>query len=788
MPRPTEMDERIKTARLLAQVYKQKLVIEQAEEQLSSFVKLAWLVVEPGTTYIHGRHIDAICEHLQAAANGEIRKLIINIPPRLSKSTLLSVCMTPWVWLKHPEKKFVYASYDFKLSKRDSRKARQLIKSAWYQRWWGNRYAIQKDQDEKHRYDTDKGGFRQATAVDVGTTGEGGDYLIYDDPNDVKQMNSDAYIEGVIDFHDSVMASRLNDPKTGVRILIQQRCNERDLTGHILAKEKGWDHLVIPMEYEGRREPTSIGWVDWRKTEGELICPERIGPLEIEELKVQNGPVAYAGQYQQRPSPGEGASFKRDWWNFYNPRGTKTADVAVKTAGATPILKTPQEIPEAFEQVVQAWDMTFKESNDTDLVAGHVWGRVGSNVYLLSRRSERMDFPKTLKAVREMSKDFPCPEKLIEDKANGPAVIATLRNEIPGIIPSKIEAGLESLANSMTGYAEAGNVYLPNPDQHPWVWEIIEQFAVFPRGRHDDDVAAACHAWRRLFDSASNSAAPEFRVAPRHNEPATAKHVVSAEEMKRFIQPHWRRWIAVAPGRPGAALWIAETPTRALRVYRELELEGVDAFECGRRVAEHSIEDVTDKIRVIGKPPIVDVFMERECFAPVEPIGCYAELFESGWDSFAPRDGGFAEREAMRQAHGGSKVAADMVEVEDAAWDRLRDLLRFAPPDFSELDYNREESVKLYRQNKDQWKRYMAAVAGEVYGEYPKIKFADSCKNMISVLGTSKHGEDITDPFLRALLIAVSVPEAAATGPKVVPWTNNGTPKWTGARRMRRAV
>lgn len=791
MARLTESDHHAQAALLLSQMWKQKVAIEDCEEKLVKFLRQAWLVVEPSTQYIHGRHIDAICEHLQAAVDGQIRKLIINIPPRLSKSTQVAICLPAWRWLKAPGAKWIFASYDLKLSKRDSNKCRQLIRSPWYQRWWQDRFKISKDQDEKQRFENDKGGFRIATAIDAGTTGEGADYLVYDDPNDVKEMTSEAYIEGVIQFHESVMASRLNDPKTGVRILIQQRCGERDLTGHILSKEAGWEHLSIPMEYEGSRHATSIGWSDWRKTEGELICPERIGPAEIAEIKVSLGPVGYAGQYQQRPAPGEGASFKREWWNFYNPAGVTTPDVAVKSAsGKVLCYKTPVEIPVAFEQVALGWDMAFKESKDTDFVAGHAWGRIGANCFLLRRRCERMDFPKTVRAVREMSQEYPSSVKLVEDKANGPAVLQTLRNEIPGMIPSKIEAGLQSLAASMTGYVEAGNCYLPNPDLFPWVWEFIEQFAAFPRATHDDDVSAACHALRYLFDSVSNAAAPEFRVIPRPNEPKSARHVQSDEEMREFILPHWRKWIAVTPGRPGAALWVAETPSRSLRVYRELELESADAFESGRRVAEASLGEVRDKLRSIHSTalPIVEVFLERECFAAIEPVGSYAELFEAGWNSFAPREGTFTDRSVSQREFQQARVSADMVEIEDSVWDRLRDLLRFAPPDFEELNYDRAEAIRIYKRDRDEWKRYLAAIEGDVYGEWPKIKFSSECPNLIGVMGASRYGEDVKDPFLRALLIGVSVPESAQPKAKLVPWNPNGTPKWRGERRMGRAV
>lgn len=779
----------------LAGMLRQVRERESCEGSLKSFLKCAWPTVEHGTPFVDGWHVDAICDHLEACASRRIRKLIINIPPRMSKSSILSVCFPAWVWIDKPHEKFLFTSYDLKLAKEDSRKCLDLISSAWYQQFWSNRFQISRKQATKERFVNDMSGHRLAVSVDAGTTGAGGSFVLLDDPNNVHEMSSDAYIESVIRYVDTTLASRMNDPKTGVQVLIQQRCNERDVTGHFLSKELDWDHLVIPMEFEERRKATSIGWTDPRTEPGELMCPGRMGPVEVSDLKRRLGPTEWSGQYQQHPSPGEGAKFMRHWWRFWNPAGVQTPPVRVKLAGAKMAEIAPVEIPVAFEQVVQGWDMNFKDGKDTDLVAGHAWGRVGANCFLLSRDSARYDFPKTIAAVRRMSEHFPCPEKLVEDKANGPAVLQTLRNEIPGLIPSSIQGGLDSLATSLTGYVEAGNVFFPNPDLFPWVWDLIEQFAVYPRGQHDDDVAAASHALRRLFDSVSNNAAPEFRVAPRPGEPRTAQHVMSDAEMESAIQPHWRRWISVAPGHPGAALGICQTPSGSLRIYRELDLSGADAAEAGRRIAKAWLPDILAAQRTIHQSARVslDIYLERECFTPIEPIGCYAEMLEQGFAEFEPMEGSFTERETAKAFFRQAKAAIDMVEIEDSVRDRLRDLLRFAPEDFSEIDYDRDEAFRLARTDREAYQRYMAAVQGEVHGEYPKIKIAASCMQTIAMLGNVRREDDVVDPFLRALLIGVSVPDTLVA-PKLREIVKNpGMNKWNTrgrgvGRNLRRAM
>jgi predicted phage terminase large subunit-like protein len=724
------------------------------------------------------------CDHLEAVVNGEIRKLIINISPRCMKSTLCAIAFPAWVWLKNPERKFLYSSYGLHLSMRDSRKCNALIKSAWYQRCWAERFAIltaKGGQDTKQRFDNNKGGYRIATATNVGTTGDGGDVIFYDDPNDLAQMNSDAYVEQVIFFHEHVMRSRLNDPKTGARVCIQQRSSERDMTGHILSKEQGWDHLVIPMEYEGARKATSIGWVDPRKIHGELMCPDRIGPDEVKDLKANA--VAWSGQYQQRPSPGEGAKFKREWFRYWNPRDVepdpatgKFPPVRVEIPGSKePVYKTPDRVPAAFEQVLQSWDLAFKDAEENDYVAGHVWGRVGANCYLIGHVYEHLDFVQTLARFRKMNVDFPgCPEKLIEDKANGPAVVSTLRNEIPGIIAIEPEGGKVARANAVTPYVESGNVYLPNPDIYPWVRDFIEQCANFPRAKHDDEVDAMTQALRRLYDTQANSALPEFRVSPRVGEPQSACHVTE----KMHLEPHWRRWVAMVPG---AALWMCETPSGALRVYRELDLAHMDGHECGRRIAEESLKDIRKRMRLVGRSArwVCDILMEKDMFEPMEPIGCLAELVADGAQNYRLEKEGFGERTQANADLGFVQFSAEMVEVIEAAWDRLRDLLRFAPPEFQKVDYDRAHAKMLFERSPDEWRSYMAAVEGEPSGEWPKVKFSSECPKTLAAIGTASRIYDvneIAEPFLRALLVGITTPEHVQTAqpPREVPWGPNG--------------
>ena len=223
---------------------------EMARRSLREFVRQAWHVVEPATPYIPGWHLDAICDHLEAVSRREIRNLLINMPPRHMKSLAVSVFWPCWEWATWPERKWLFSSYAASLSIRDSLKCRRLIESPWYQANWGDRFQLTGDQNAKQRFENNKSGYRLATSVGGTATGEGGDRIVVDDPHNVNEAESDLVRRGVIDWWDQVMSTRLNDPKTGAKVIVMQRVHEADLAGHVLA-QGGYEHLCLPAEYEG---------------------------------------------------------------------------------------------------------------------------------------------------------------------------------------------------------------------------------------------------------------------------------------------------------------------------------------------------------------------------------------------------------------------------------------------------------------------------------------------------------------------------------------------------------
>ena len=466
---------------------------ERATRSLREFVRQAWHVIEPSTPFVPGWHIDAIIEHLEAISFGLIRNLLINVPPRHMKSLLVSVLWPAWEWIRWPERRFLYSSYAAQLSIRDSVKCRRLIESQWYQSRWADRFALTGDQNTKGRFENNRSGYRLSTSVGGAATGEGGDRVVCDDPHNVQEAESDSVRKRTLDWWDTVMSTRLNNPKTASQVIVMQRCHQRDLSGHLLEKG-GWEHLCLPAEREEESRATSIGWSDPRTEQGELLWPERFGPEEIESLKRSLGSYAAAGQLQQRPSPAGGGILKRHWFRFWQPPDGNLPPVEVRLPDGTVQSVAAVHVRHVDEQI-QSWDCAFKDLETSDYVVGQVWGRVGGKFLLLHQVRQKMDYPTTVKAVRQLSADWPyCLAKLIEDKANGSAVIQMLMYDLPGILPVNPQGGKVARAAAISPLVEAGNIYLPHPLYAPWVKDFIEECAAFPNGAHDDQVDAMTQA------------------------------------------------------------------------------------------------------------------------------------------------------------------------------------------------------------------------------------------------------------------------------------------------------
>jgi predicted phage terminase large subunit-like protein len=486
------------------------LKMEKARRSLKAFVIQAWPILEPGTEFVGGIHIDAICLHLQAVTEGRISNLIINVPPGHAKSLLAGVFWPAWVWIEHPESRWLFSGYREPLAIRDSLKCWRLIESAWYKERWGSCFQLRGDQNQKGRFENDRTGYRVVVPMSAGT-GERGDYVVVDDPHSVDQAASDTERTSAVEWWNGSMSTRLNDPSKGHKVVIQQRLHEADLTGDLLIRG-GYEHLCLPAEFEpDRRCCTSIGWGDPRSTAGELLWPQRIGEAALNTFKASLGSYRYAGQFQQRPAPAAGGMLKRHWWGYWQPRGANLPPVLVKLPNGEYERRNAVELPERFDQVIQSWDMAFKDTRNSDFVVGQVQAAKGADRYLLEQVRDRLDLPGTLLAVRRLSAQWPNANlKLVEDKANGPAVIQSLRHEIGGLVEVNPEGGKMSRAAAASPQLESGNWYLPHPMLKLWVDGFIAECAAFPAGANDGQVDAWSQGAKRLLNSREEVVQPRY--------------------------------------------------------------------------------------------------------------------------------------------------------------------------------------------------------------------------------------------------------------------------------------
>ena len=455
---------------------------EQARRKLRHFVKYAWRYADP-QKFVDGWAVQAMCEHLEACASREIRNLLINIPPRHTKSLLTCALFPAWLWIGRPQERIMSISYGDKLAKRDSRLARQIMRSEWYRKWYGDSFKFTDDQNEKAEYENDHGGKRTATSIGGLGTGAGGSIIIVDDPHKADEINSVVARQGVLDWWNETMATRLDDPATGVQIVIMQRLHEGDLSGEIL-KDSGWEHLCLPARFEPERKcVTSIGWSDPRTEPGELLSPKRFNEDALAIIEKRLGAYRTAGQLQQRPAPIEGGIVKMDWWEYYT-------------------------VKPGMDRIVISVDCGNKTKARNDPTVAQVWGRSAGWHYLLDEWRERVEFPGLKAGVKSLCAKWNPSAVLIEDAANGVSLIQQLPTEADFIWPIiSITAKLDKVTRleAASPTIEAGLVYLP--EGAAWLTDFTTEVCTFPNATHDDrvDTLSQYLNWSRLGASRSIS-------------------------------------------------------------------------------------------------------------------------------------------------------------------------------------------------------------------------------------------------------------------------------------------
>lgn len=428
--------------------------------------------------------LDLIDSALVELADTPDGRLIIMMPPQEGKSQRVTRRFATAVLKKDPDTRIAIASYEHNVARRWGRAIRDDI------RQHGERLQLQVRRDVASQSEwqlAGRDGGVVAVGLDGGLTGRPVDLLIIDDPiKGRKQADSEVYRDAVWDWWTDTAATRLA-PGAPVALILT-RWHDDDLAGRLLAAEDGhiWKVLRIPAQADHNPDK---GETDPLGREPGVFLESARGRTteQWEAIKVRSGSRTWNALYQGRPSAAEGDMLRRGWWNYYDqPQWVERPDGSRVVVG--------------FDDLLISWDLTFKDTEGTDFVAGQVWGRRGADAYLLDQVHRRMNFPETVLAVKSLAAIWPqAVLKIVEDKANGPAVIASLARKVPGIVPEEPQGSKTARVAAVSPLIEAGNIWLPDPAIAPWVDGFVEECAAFPTGTHDDQVDAMSQALNRLI-------------------------------------------------------------------------------------------------------------------------------------------------------------------------------------------------------------------------------------------------------------------------------------------------
>lgn len=471
----------------------------ECEEKYSSFVKSAWDILEPDNPLIWNWHLDYLCDEVEKQihriGNKEPKEydLVVNVPPRSLKSMIFTRMVAPWAWIYYPWMRFMRGSYAEDLALEHAVESRDIIRSDWYQDNWGHKYHLKSDQDNKSHFRTTLNGACFTTSTTGKATGRGANWVGLDDPLSPIQADSDVEREKALRFYKRTIKSRLNNKKVDMIVVIMQRLHERDLTGYILTHEADkFKHICLPAEDAPWVSPPELR----KKYVNGLLFPE-LFPHDILD-PIKTDAYLYASQYMQRPSPEEGGEFKRQYWKFWKPAGLDLPAVNI-TVGLDVYTCEVVDLPMVMDDSVCSWDCAFKDKKTSDFVAGTVWARNGVRKFLLDRRKGKMSYTKTCENIRELKAVYPrTTAVIVEEKANGSAVVEDIKKDVPGVIPENPTESKYARALPMSKQQKAGNLYLPHPAIAPWVEDFIDEFAGFPNAAHDDQVDSSSQAIKYL--------------------------------------------------------------------------------------------------------------------------------------------------------------------------------------------------------------------------------------------------------------------------------------------------
>lgn len=459
-------------------------ITAQTTPEVGSLVDLGHKLIPNFSTRPHIDYLATVLTEAVAGVEaGESQYLTIELPPRAGKSTIATQLTPAWLLAKYPQWPLALLSHDRGLSTKWGRQIRRWVEGGQLPG-----VEVARDAGAVQEWETTQGGGVLSISTRESFTGRGAKVIIVDDPHkDFADAHSQTKRDAIWEWYKSVAYTRLHHP--ALVIIVQTRWHEDDLIGRVLSDRyegdpNQWRRIKIPAIAEA---DDVLG-----RAPGEpLLSPiiDEDAPKALArwtEVKSVVGSYTWQAMYQQNPTPPDGRIVSRKWLRYYD------------------------HAPGHFDTMLQSWDLAFGESETSSYVVGQVWGKQGANVYLLDQFRERTDFVGTIAAIQQMTAKWPQAKiKLVERKANGSAVLSTLRNKVAGLIPVDPTGSKLARLHSVTPQLESGNVYLPT--MAPWTRDLVEELVGFPSHAHDDQVDALTQALER-FDTNTERAKVKVSV------------------------------------------------------------------------------------------------------------------------------------------------------------------------------------------------------------------------------------------------------------------------------------
>lgn len=446
-----------------------KKAIEKKLYEMSfyEFFCKAFEVVEPSVPFSANWHHKYLCDILEEEArritrgDKKTKDIIINIPFRSTKSLLVTVLYPVWCWIINPRMKFITASYSAELSIEHATKSRDVILSEWFTDLWGEYVKIKKDQNLKARYENTLQGVRRATSVGGTITGQGGDIIIVDDPLSPKNASSEVERTNANEWYRTTLYSRLNNPHTGVRIVIMQRIHERDLSGFLLNENpKNYKHICIPAEDSPLINPMSLR----EHYKNGLFWDDRFSREILDDYKSALGSYGYAGQLMQSPTPADGGYMRKEWFNIQNTKKEGTVNFIIDPA------------------------YTANQKNDPSALLAYIYK--DNEWQIIKVENVYMEFPQLVKYIAKFAKDngYTSASRIfVEPKASGKSIVQTLRRETNLNVQEDKPPSKDKVARvqDISATLESGRVSLY---KGRWNDDFLVQCEQFPSAAHDDMV------------------------------------------------------------------------------------------------------------------------------------------------------------------------------------------------------------------------------------------------------------------------------------------------------------